>query len=100
MDSTASGAVSRINCRIISTISRYCGKTLACTICHGADLKGLAPAPPIAGRSPTYLARALYDFKAGARNGPGGAQLMKPVAAGLDLDDMVALAAYIGSLAP
>ena len=62
-------------------------------------LDQLAPAPPIAGRSPTYLARALYDFKGGARNGPG-AQLMKPVADGMSLDDMVAAAAYAASLTP
>ena len=30
------------------------GKTTACGICHGADLKGLGPVPGIAGRSPTW----------------------------------------------
>jgi cytochrome c553 len=74
-------------------------ETAACAACHGPDLKGQAPAPPIAGRSPTYVARALYDFKGGGRNGPG-AQLMKPTAAGLTLSDMVAVAAYVGSLNP
>ena len=76
------------------------GKTLPCAACHGADLKGMNPAPPIAGRSPTYLARALYDFKGGGRNGPGGAQLMKPMAANLTLDDMIDIAAYVGTLKP
>jgi cytochrome c553 len=76
------------------------GKTLPCGTCHGEGLKGMDPAPPIAGRSPTYVARALFDFRAGARNGPGGAQLMKPMAAGLTLDDMIDIAAYVGSLAP
>lgn len=71
----------------------------ACAACHGPDLKGMAPAPPLAGRSPTYIARALYDFKGGARDGPG-AQLMKPTAAGMSLPDMVAAAAYVASLHP
>jgi cytochrome c553 len=53
----------------------------SCTACHGADLHGLAP-PPLAGRSPSYLARQLYDFKTGARDG-SLAPLMKPVASRL-----------------
>jgi cytochrome c553 len=76
------------------------GKTLPCSTCHGADLKGMEPAPPLAGRSPTYIARSLYDFKGGGRNGPGGAQLMKPMAAALSLDDMVDVAAYVATLRP
>lgn len=75
------------------------GKTLPCMACHGPQLKGMEPAPPIAGRSPTYIARALYDFKGGGRHGPGSA-LMSPVAQGLDLDDMIALAAYVASQRP
>src|SRR5262245_45230144 len=40
------------------------GKTLQCATCHGQDLKGLGPIPGIAGRSPSYFVRQLYDFKA------------------------------------
>ena len=81
------------------------GETLAkagkCADCHGADMKGLAEknAPPIAGRSPGYLARQLYDFKSGARNG-AGAVLMKPVVTPLTNDDLVAITAYLATLSP
>jgi cytochrome c553 len=75
------------------------GKTVQCGICHGPALKGLGPIPGIAGRSPSYLVRQLYDIKHGARAGIGSA-LMKQVVDGLTLDDMVALAAYAASLPP
>ena len=41
------------------------GKTTACAVCHGADLRGLGPVPGIAGRSPSYMVRQLYDMQAG-----------------------------------
>jgi cytochrome c553 len=75
------------------------GKTTPCAICHGADLKGLGPVPALAGRSPSYIVRQLYDMRHGVRNGPWAA-LMKPVVAALSEEDMVALAAYTASLAP
>jgi cytochrome c553 len=75
------------------------GKTIQCGICHGPDLKGLGPIPGIAGRSPSYIMRQLYDFKHGARAGVGSA-LMKPNVEKLALEDMVSLAAYIASLTP
>ncbi len=74
-------------------------KTGKCADCHGADLKGLKDVPPIAGRSPGYLARQLYDFKSGARTGAGAA-LMKPVVAPLTNDDLVAITAYLATLDP
>ena len=43
------------------------GKTLPCAACHGADLKGMGAVPPIAGRSPSYMVRQLYDLQSGAR---------------------------------
>jgi cytochrome c553 len=75
------------------------GRTVACVICHGPDLRGQADAPPIAGRPATYLVRQLFDFRAGARNG-AGAQTMKPVVDNMSLDDMIDLAAYTASLPP
>ena len=75
------------------------GRTVQCAICHGPDLKGLGPIPGIAGRSPSYLVRQLYDFKHGARAGIGSA-LMKPTVEKLVLADMIALAAYAASLPP
>ncbi len=69
----------------------------ACTACHGADLHGRGSAPPLAGRSPSYLVRQLYDFKTGARDG-SLALLMKPVASRLSTQQMTDIAAYIASL--
>ena len=69
----------------------------SCTACHGADFHGLGPALPLAGRSPSYLVRQLYDFKTGARDG-SLAPLMKPVASRLNTQQMTDIAAYIASL--
>jgi cytochrome c553 len=74
-------------------------KTVTCSICHGPDLHGLGPIPGIAGRSPSYIIRQLYDFRAGVRAGAGSA-LMKPVVDKLTMDDMISLAAYVASLSP
>jgi cytochrome c553 len=75
------------------------GKTTACTICHGPALKGLGEVPGITGRPATYIFRQLSDMKTGNRSGPW-VELMKPVVAKLSQDDMIALAAYLGSLDP
>jgi cytochrome c553 len=75
------------------------GKTTACSTCHGLDLMGVADVPPIAGRSPSYIVRQIWDMQQGTRNGPS-AQLMKLVVANLTPDDLVAIAAYVSSLAP
>ena len=75
------------------------GRTVQCAVCHGPDLKGLGPIPGIAGRSPSYLIRQLYDFKHSIRNGISSA-LMKPTVEKLTLDDMIALSAYASSLTP
>ena len=74
---------------------------IPCATCHGVGLRGGqgATAPPIAGRSPTYMARALYDFAHGARN-DASAQPMKPVAQKLSLAQMVSVVAYVASLKP
>lgn len=73
--------------------------TMGCAVCHGPALQGLDPAPAIAGRSPTYSFRQLYDFKQGSRAGTASAP-MRAVAEQLSLDDMIAVAAYIASLPP
>jgi cytochrome c553 len=74
------------------------GKTQQCAVCHGPGLRGLGDVPRLAGRSPSYLIRQLYDFKSGTRIGATG--LMKAVVANLSQDDMVAVAAYVSSLSP
>ena len=73
------------------------GRTLACGTCHGDDLRGLGPVPGIAGRSPSYLARQMYDMQVGARRGEWTA-LMKPVVAKLTEEDDVNVTAYLASL--
>ena len=75
------------------------GKTTACGTCHGLDLMGVADVPPIAGRSPSYMVRQMWDMQQGTRNG-ASAQLMKLVVANLTEDDMVAIAAYVTSRLP
>jgi cytochrome c553 len=67
-----------------------------CASCHGPNLRGLADVPPIAGRSPSYLVRELYDFKTGARNGTQAAQ-MQAVVARLTTAQITDIAAYLAS---
>ncbi len=73
------------------------GNALPCAGCHGANLRGFGAAPGIAGRSPSYIVRQLYDYQHGARTGAGSA-LMRPVVARFTESDMIAVAAYLGSL--
>jgi cytochrome c553 len=75
------------------------GKTIPCAICHGQTLQGLGELPSIAGRPPTYVVRQLNDMKTGARSGISTA-LMKAVVDKLTVEDMVAIAAYLGSRDP
>lgn len=74
-------------------------KTLRCATCHGRDLKGKDKVPSLAGRSPSYLVRQLYDIQSGARRG-AAVHVMKPVVTKLTIDEMAALAAYAASLNP
>lgn len=75
------------------------GKTKACAECHGPDLRGTDTVPGLAGRSPSYAVRQLFDFKHGSRNGRGAEQ-MKPVVEKLSVDDFIVLAAYAASIVP
>jgi cytochrome c553 len=75
------------------------GKTVQCSLCHGADLNGLGPVPGLAGRSPSYLVRQMYDMQAGARHGVW-TELMKPVVSKLTDEDFVSIAAYLSSRMP
>ncbi len=75
------------------------GKTTKCGVCHGEDLRGSGPVPGLAGRSPSYLGRQMFDMQSGARHGEWTA-LMKPVVAKLTNEDMVSILAYIASRMP
>jgi cytochrome c553 len=70
-----------------------------CTVCHGANLEGIGPVPPLAGRSPSYMVRQLFDMKTGARHGPW-AELMKPVVSNMSVPEMTAVAAFAASIQP
>src|SRR5580698_5458492 len=70
------------------------GKTVACTLCHGPELRGNGEVPGITGRTATYIFRQLNDIQSGARNGTGVA-FMKSVVANLTQGDMIALAAFL-----
>jgi cytochrome c553 len=75
------------------------GKTLQCAICHGEGLKGMGQVPRIAGLSPVYVGRQLYNFQSGQSAGPASA-MMKTVVDKLTDDDIVAISAYVASLEP
>jgi cytochrome c553 len=75
------------------------GLATACTTCHGPDLLGMAGTPPLAGRSPAAILRQLVSFRTGAR-ADSASVIMRPVVNALTIDDMVAVAAYLGGLAP
>jgi cytochrome c553 len=77
------------------------GKTTPCITCHGLDLMGAADAaiPPIAGRSPSYMVRQMWDVQQGTRNSEPP-NLMRLVVANLTKEDMVAIAAYVASRRP
>jgi len=53
--------------------------------------------PGIAGRSPSYLMRQLWDIKQGTRKGVWS-PLMKQVVANLTQDDMLNIVAYVSSV--
>lgn len=73
------------------------GTTLACGACHGPDLRGVGAIPGIAGRSPSYVVRQLFDIQSGARAGAAVAP-MREVVQRLSADDMLAIAAYLATL--
>ena len=75
------------------------GKTTACTACHAPDLMGVGDVPPIAGRSPSYLARQIFDIQQGVRRG-SAVDLMKVAVSKLNADDITAIAAYVASRFP
>jgi cytochrome c553 len=72
------------------------GKTTACGTCHGLDLMGVGDVPPIAGRSPSYMVRQLWDIQQGTRRGVSS-MLMKIIVANLNAEDLVNIAAYVAS---
>jgi cytochrome c553 len=74
------------------------GKTTACATCHGPDLHGQGDVPHIAGRSPSYVMRQLFDIQNNKRT--ASVTFMQQVVANLSREDMIAIAAYLGSREP
>ena len=70
-----------------------------CANCHGEGLKGKGENPRLAGLQPLTIARQLFDIRHGSSAGEALAP-MKPIAAKMTDDDIIAVSAYLGSLPP
>jgi cytochrome c553 len=55
--------------------------------------------PPLAGRSPSYLTRQLYDIQHGTRRGLAVARML-PEVVHITPADRIAIVAYLASLKP
>jgi len=75
------------------------GRTIACAICHGQGMQGLANVPRLAGLHPIYIARQLYLFREGDRTGADAPLMRKPLA-NMNDRDILDVSAYLGSLPP
>lgn len=70
-------------------------KSMQCAACHGPNgIATLPDAPNLAGQNALYLAKALKDFKSGARQD----ETMSLVVGGLSDTDIEDLAAYYESI--
>jgi cytochrome c553 len=68
-----------------------------CAACHNMDgISTIAEYPKLAGQYPEYMAKALRDYKSGARKNP----VMAGMAAGLTQKDIDDVSAYFASLPP
>jgi cytochrome c553 len=68
-----------------------------CAACHNLDGISTVPEyPKLAGQYPDYLAKALRDYKSGARKNA----IMSGMSAGLSAADIENVAAYFASLPP
>jgi cytochrome c553 len=68
--------------------------TEVCQACHGMDGNSPIPEnPKLAGQYVDYLAKAMRDYKSGARKNP----IMQGMAGGLTDDDIANLAAYFSA---
>lgn len=74
-------------------------KAKQCALCHGDGLKGLGPLPGLAGRSPSYLMRQMYDMQHGFRKG-AWIDLMKPIIANLTDQELLEISAYAAAQTP
>ncbi len=75
------------------------GAGMPCATCHGEAFAGAGAVPPLAGRPAAYLARPLWDIRAGARQG-ATAKMMQVPARGLTPSQIVDVTAYLASRTP
>jgi cytochrome c553 len=80
-------------------VSGGTSRTIECSACHGAALMGNGDIPAIAGRSPSYIVRQLFDIQSGRRKGDDVIP-MQGVVAQLDVNDMISIGAYLATLGP
>ena len=70
-------------------------KAAQCQTCHGMDgMSKLPEAPNLAGQNVIYLARALGDYKSGARKN----EMMSVIIGQLSPEDIADLSAYYSSI--
>jgi cytochrome c553 len=93
------GSLKKGEALVMNGVTSSGNKVTACAACHGLDSRGLGPVPALAGRSPSYIARQLYDMQGGKRNGLW-TPLMASVVAHLGTEDMLSASAYLASLQP
>jgi cytochrome c553 len=72
-------------------------ENLPCASCHGQDLKGIGNLAGIAGRSPSYIMRQLFDIQSGQRVGFGVAP-MKEAVRRLSIEEMIDISSYLATL--
>jgi cytochrome c553 len=72
-------------------------KSIACSACHGTDLKGAGNVPGIAGRSPSYIMRQLFDIQTGLRAGAAIAPMV-PLVTRLSIPEMIQISSYLATL--
>lgn len=72
----------------------------ACTGCHSPTGSGNNPAvyPRLSGQHADYIAKQLYDFRAGKRVNDGDSQVMREVAANMSDAEIEAVANFIAGL--
>jgi cytochrome c553 len=75
-----------------------------CASCHGSTLNGMTMAewgevPAIAGRSPAYVVRQMFDMKTRSRRGRNAVSMF-PFVDKMTPEDMLNVAAYVAAQAP
>jgi cytochrome c553 len=91
------GSVAQGRPFVARAISLTAGPPAPCITCHGIALAGVGDVPPLAGRSPSYITRQMWDIREGTRNGISVLP-MKPIVAGLSEAEMRSTAAHLAQL--